>query len=515
MAAPKFASVRKTFLKAPITAAATELTVAEVVDIYGNELAMSDFGSEVMIVINPGIKDKEEILSATGFTRNTDNTVTIDTGVTRGRAAKSPYSTGGTARAHSAGDVVILCPDVPQLFDALIDYINEVALQGAPDADEDTAGVVEEATVAEINAGTGEGSAAKLFITPEKLESSNYGTRLPSAAGAAFLNAVTGMISMYGGTAAPTGFLLCDGTAYNLDDYGDLAAVIRDYYGRGTGTTFTAAATDVISATGHGLSDGDRITVSSTTTLPAGLSANTVYFVRDATTDTFKVSVAEDGTAVDITDTGSGTHSFYTQFRVPDMRSSFPVGIGQKTVQFSFDDDDVDTTDDEITVESNDYLHTGQAVVLSNSGGALPTGLSATSYYVIRVSATTIKLATSRANALAGVAVNITAAAGGGTHTLTLTLTDRSIGESGGEETHALVKSEIPAHAHKLRTSHGSNASADHMPSGSTGQNHNYQDEAVEEGSQGELTPYITNTGGSGAHNNVPPYVAVTYIIKT
>lgn len=61
---------------------------------------------------------------------------------------------------------------------------------------------------------------------------------------------------------------------------------------------------------------------------------------------------------------------------------------------------------------------TGQRVQTSNAGGALPTGLSATTnYYVIYVSDTTIKLATSRANAIAGTAINITAN-GSGTNTL-------------------------------------------------------------------------------------------------
>lgn len=84
----------------------------------------------------------------------------------------------------------------------------------------------------------------------------------------------------------------------------------------------------------------------------------------------------------------------------------------------TFADADVNTTNDTITEASHGYK-TGLKVALTNSGGALPTGLSATDYYVIRVDDNTIKLASSQANALAGTAVNITAASGGGTHTLT------------------------------------------------------------------------------------------------
>ena len=73
---------------------------------------------------------------------------------------------------------------------------------------------------------------------------------------------------------------------------------------------FTAATTDIITSNAHGLSEGDCIWVSSATTLPAGLSASTNYYVRDVTTNTFKVSATPGGTAVDITDTGTGVHTY-------------------------------------------------------------------------------------------------------------------------------------------------------------------------------------------------------------
>lgn len=64
------------------------------------------------------------------------------------------------------------------------------------------------------------------------------------------------------------------------------------------------------------------------------------------------------------------------------------------------------------------YL-TGEKVRLTTSG-TLPAGLSlSTDYYVIKISATTIKLATSIANAYMGTAIDITSA-GSGTHTIVL-----------------------------------------------------------------------------------------------
>lgn len=86
------------------------------------------------------------------------------------------------------------------------------------------------------------------------------------------------------------------------------AALSHDGYG--TPFTFTAdAGTDVFTATGHGLSDGDVVHVSTTGTLPAGLSANTDYFIISSTANTFQLSLTTGGSAVDVTDAGSGTHS--------------------------------------------------------------------------------------------------------------------------------------------------------------------------------------------------------------
>lgn len=72
---------------------------------------------------------------------------------------------------------------------------------------------------------------------------------------------------------------------------------------------FTAAASDVITAVAHGLSNGLIVTVTSTGALPAGLTAATNYYVVQATTDTFKVSLTLGGAAVDITDAGTGVHT--------------------------------------------------------------------------------------------------------------------------------------------------------------------------------------------------------------
>lgn len=506
MPTPKYVQARDTTVHVSFSGSETaEITLKELVDIYGNALAMSDFGSILVLTFNPGNSDNEEIISTTGFTVNSDGTVTLDTSITRMLLAKSPYSaSGATAYDHAAGEKVVVSNN-PQLYDAIIDYIDGIALAGAPDASMTGKGIVEIATTAEIDAGTATGSTGAIIaVAPDKLATSIYGTRLPSTAGKQYVDAATGMISLYGGASAPTGFLLCDGTAYSIATYNALALVIRNYYGNNAGATFTAdAGTDFITATSHGLSDGDHIFLTNVGgALPAGLSVNTSYYVRDKTTNTFKVTASVGGAAVDITGAGTGTHSFHTQFKVPDLRGSMPLGQGTRVRTITFDGAAyVDPATDTITVASNDWLHTGQAVALT--GSSLPTGLSATTYYVIRTSATAIQLATSRANADDGTAVDITAD-GSGTCTLTQTLTARTIGTTGGEEDHTLQTEELASHKHQIDTQ------SDSSPDNYYGFNY------VGGSSNGAYTGDASEVVGSDTpHNVMNPYTVVAYIIKT
>ena len=66
----------------------------------------------------------------------------------------------------------------------------------------------------------------------------------------------------------------------------------------------------MITDSAHGLLDGNIVQVASDTTLPTGLSASTNYYVRDKTTNTFKLATTSGGTAIAYTNAGSGTHSW-------------------------------------------------------------------------------------------------------------------------------------------------------------------------------------------------------------
>lgn len=77
---------------------------------------------------------------------------------------------------------------------------------------------------------------------------------------------------------------------------------------------FTAAITDILTKAAHGFYTGLKVQFTTTTTLPAGLSLATDYFVIRLDANTFKVTAtlaqAVAGTdIIDITDTGTGTHT--------------------------------------------------------------------------------------------------------------------------------------------------------------------------------------------------------------
>lgn len=83
-----------------------------------------------------------------------------------------------------------------------------------------------------------------------------------------------------------------------------------------TGTVFTAAAIDdIVTSVAHGLLTDDTIYVSNSGgALPAGLVDGTLYYVKKINADTFNVALTAGGVNVDITDAGTGTHSFYIAY---------------------------------------------------------------------------------------------------------------------------------------------------------------------------------------------------------
>lgn len=165
-------------------------------------------------------------------------------------------------------------------------------------------------------------------------------------------------------------------------------------------STIAVAMTDVDATTnvitvGQDIATGTRVQLTSTSGVPGGLTASTTYYVINVSATTIKLATtalnATNNVAIDITSKG--------------QTQTFATGA-------------VATGTDIITLGTTALLTTGMPIIFTSTT-AVPAGLtSGTVYYAIVLSSTTIKVATSVANAEAGTAVDITSQ-GTGTHTIT------------------------------------------------------------------------------------------------
>jgi hypothetical protein len=234
--------------------------------------------------------------------------------------------------------------------------------------------------------------------------------------------------------------------------------------------TFTAnASTDSVASSGPTFpsthlrtGDGPLRVSNSGGSLPGGLSAGTDYYWIGDLASVGQLATSRqnalNGVVIDITSTGSGTHTLLhqaTTTRVGDITvgRNFTVNgtstltgastltgpstlVGASTMEgavtvggqsalftnFTFT---ANSTNDQLTATGHPLLTGDGPVRVANSGGGLPGGLSAVvNYWVVKIDANTFQLATSLEKALAGFVVDITSN-GTGTQTLSSSGTTR------------------------------------------------------------------------------------------
>lgn len=234
----------------------------------------------------------------------------------------------------------------------------------------------------------------------------------------------TGTILPYAAAAAPSFFLLCDGSAVSRTIYAALFAVIGTTYGAGNGST---------------------------------------------------------------------------TFNLPDARGRVILGAGTGTKVGTF----VSRSSNVITLSglsnvANNEFQTGQAVTYHTSGSVITGLTNDTVYYLIRTGNLTFSLATTLANAQNAVVISLSSD-GTGTQTFTETLTVRTVGDTGGEETHAMSSTEILSHVHDVVSSTGGGGKGAVATVGTN----------ITPGSSSSIV------GGNVAMNNLDPFFVASYIIKT
>jgi len=196
-----------------------------------------------------------------------------------------------------------------------------------------------------------------------------------------------------------------------------------------------------------------------------------------------------------------------THFRLPSANGRTAIGDGTGSVSESFTNAAITTGTDAITVASNAKKWiTGMLVTFTTNGGTAPTTSAASqldnndTVYIVRIDSTTIKFASSLANAQNGTVIDITAA-GSGTFTITHTLATRTLGELLGEENHAMSSSELLAHTH---TDNYMTSTTGYF-SGGTNQGYNI-------GPAGTTT--TGSTGSNNAMNVMQPSLVTKMIIS-
>jgi microcystin-dependent protein len=318
----------------------------------------------------------------------------------------------------------------------------------------------------------------------------------------------SGIITEYGGLTAPSGWLLCDGSAVSRTTYASLFGKLVT--SKGTGTV-TIASPGVWTLNGHGFVNGDVIYFSTTGALPTGISADTRYFVVAATTNTFQISSTSGGAAINTSGTQSGTHTVWqapyalgtfssTTFNVPDMRGRGPMGKNAGTFQImgatGGEEAHANTiaemaTHDHGASTSAVSAGTPAGTVTVNNAGILTTGTESADH--THSGSTGGRSAAHTHTYTQPVYGNI---ANGSTAIGSTGSVTGSTSTESSDHTHSFsTGGRSAAHTHDL-AAHGHTAS--------------FAGTAL-----GTHTHAITSQGGGAAHNNLQPYTVVNYIIKT
>jgi hypothetical protein len=95
---------------------------------------------------------------------------------------------------------------------------------------------------------------------------------------------------------------------YVKKTFGPLYFYFNDTKSWKVGNVETDVATDAFTLVAHGLADDAQVRLSTTDVLPAPFVEDIYYYVVNVTTDTFQLSLTLGGSAVNILDSGSGTH---------------------------------------------------------------------------------------------------------------------------------------------------------------------------------------------------------------
>jgi hypothetical protein len=180
---------------------------------------MANIGTDIVYATIAPKTTSSEFISFTGITQNADGTATL-TGVTRGLSRSTPFTESATFKLPHSGQSQLILSNSPQQINEYVTkrnaetvsgiktfatgatplitddpttdlmaankkYVDATASFGAPLANTSTAGIVQQATQAQVDAKTADGSEAKLYINPANLRATNVNDYVASDTGSA------------------------------------------------------------------------------------------------------------------------------------------------------------------------------------------------------------------------------------------------------------------------------------------------------------------------------------------
>lgn len=142
----------------------------------------------------------------------------------------------------------------------------------------------------------------------------------------------TGSVLPFAVTKAPTGYLICDGSAVSRSTYSDLYNVLNV----SKAVTFDTGTNAVIWVN-HPFVVNDRVIFTTSGSLPSGIVANTTYYVKTVIdTNNFTLCSSAGGSVISLSGSPTGTHTGQavgyglgdgsTTFNLPDYRGEFLRG---------------------------------------------------------------------------------------------------------------------------------------------------------------------------------------------
>jgi hypothetical protein len=108
------------------------------------------------------------------------------------------------------------------------------------------------------------------------------------------------------------------------------------FYGAAaTGIAATGGTNLFTVATGHGLRNGQLVTLTTSNTLPSGLTTETLYYIVSRAATTVSFALTPGGSAISHSGAGTGTHAvvpfkisgFFAMADNPEMSNNRPLGL--------------------------------------------------------------------------------------------------------------------------------------------------------------------------------------------